>query len=445
MSSSSTDPRASANGVQADALIDVEMPQLGVSVSEGTLVAWHKKVGDEIAYEEPICDVATDKIDVECPSPASGVIAELLVEPDQTVPVGTVLARIAVGGAAAMPEPVPGTPEAAASQPTVEVPPLVPAPPRQAGEDPPEAPFVSPVVRRAAAEHDIDPETVKGSGRLGRVTKRDIRRALREREAASATAEAPMHIESPYREEPPVAAAQGDPATDVHTSPPPESIPTPTSEPLSRVRRLIGEHMRRSLDTAAHCTTIFEADMSAVELRRSEIGATYVPVVARCVVEALRAHPALNAWLQDDRLTRHEAVHLGIAVDLGDHGLVVPVIRDAQVLSDEGLAGAIRDLAGRARAGELRPGETDGGTFTITNPGALGAIAATPVINLPQVAILDLEAVVKRPVVVAGPGGEDAIGIRPMMNLCLSWDHRALDGAAAARFLATLRDRLERA
>ncbi len=212
------------------------------------------------------------------------------------------------------------------------------------------------------------------------------------------------------------------------------------------MRRLIGRRMTESLQTAAHCTTIAEADMSAVERRRKEIGATYLPVVARCTVEALRQHPQLNAWLEDgDRHTVHDAVQLGIAVDLGDEGgLVVPVIRDAHRLTDEGLAEAILDLSARARRGALDPGELDGGTFTITNPGALGALAATPIINLPQVAILDLEAVVKRPVVVPAPDGSDAIAIRPMANLCLSWDHRALDGAAAARFLATLRERLER-
>jgi pyruvate/2-oxoglutarate dehydrogenase complex dihydrolipoamide acyltransferase (E2) component len=482
MSSSPTEAPANQG-----TLVDVEMPQLGVSVSEGTLVTWRKQVGDEVAYEEALCDVATDKIDVECPSPAAGIVAELLVEPDQTVPVGTVLARIRTGDAPAgeTPSPAAGEPPHGGDAGLGEVPdpspappaqPPAPAPPHPGPPDPgdptppqpdpappaepnPQPPsirepalpaFVSPVVRRIAAEHGIDTSTVQGSGRLGRVTKRDILRALREREAAAARTEAPMHIESPYREEEAAPAVNGTasaPSAGDEAAPANGAAQAPASEPvgepLTRVRRLIGEHMRRSLDTAAHCTTIFEADMSAVERRRAQVRTTYLPIVARCVVDALREHPALNAWLQDDRLVRHEAVHLGIAVDLGDAGLVVPVIRDAQLLSDEGLAHAIRDLAKRARAGELRPGETDGGTFTITNPGALGAIAATPVISLPQVAILDLEAVVRRPVVVTGADGTEAIAIRPMTNLCLSWDHRALDGAAAARFLATLRTRLE--
>jgi pyruvate/2-oxoglutarate dehydrogenase complex dihydrolipoamide acyltransferase (E2) component len=209
------------------------------------------------------------------------------------------------------------------------------------------------------------------------------------------------------------------------------------------MRQSIGEHMKRSLELAAHCTTIVECDMSGVERRRRQIGATYLPVVARCAVETLREFGALNAWLEGTTFTQHEAVHLGIAVSLGEGGLIVPVVHDAQDLSDEGLAKRVKDLARRARAKELTPDDVRGGTFTITNPGAFGAIAATPIINQPQVAILDLEAVVKRPVVITDAGGNDAIAIRPMTNLCMSWDHRAIDGAYAARFLTALRKRIE--
>jgi pyruvate/2-oxoglutarate dehydrogenase complex dihydrolipoamide acyltransferase (E2) component len=201
--------------------------------------------------------------------------------------------------------------------------------------------------------------------------------------------------------------------------------------------------MKRSLELAAHCTTIVECDMSAVEARRALIGTTALPIVARCVVDALREYPALNAWLEGDTFTRHEQVHLGIAVSLDDDGLIVPVVRDAQDLSDEGLARRIRDLARRARERELAPDDVNGGTFTITNPGQYGALAATPIINQPQVAILDVEAVVKRPVVVTDAAGNDAIAIRPMAMLCMSWDHRAIDGAYAARFLTALRRRIE--
>jgi pyruvate/2-oxoglutarate dehydrogenase complex dihydrolipoamide acyltransferase (E2) component len=201
--------------------------------------------------------------------------------------------------------------------------------------------------------------------------------------------------------------------------------------------------MLRSLQTAAHCTTIVEIDMARVERARAELGLSYLPFVARAVVGALREFPILNATLEGETLTRHRDVNLGIAVSLGEHGLIVPVVHRAQEFSVEGLAARISELAARARSGELTPDEVRGGTFTITNPGAFGAIAATPIINQPQVAILDLEAVVKRPVVIDDGTGGDAIAIRPIANLCLSWDHRALDGAIAAQFLTAVRARVE--
>jgi pyruvate/2-oxoglutarate dehydrogenase complex dihydrolipoamide acyltransferase (E2) component len=210
------------------------------------------------------------------------------------------------------------------------------------------------------------------------------------------------------------------------------------------MRRAIGEHMLRSLHTAAHCTTIVEADLSAVETGRATLGLTYLPIVARCVIDALREFPALNATFEGDRLVRHAGVELGVAVSLGDEdGLIVPVVHGAHELSAEGLGRRITDLARRARARELTNDDVTGGTFTITNPGAFGAIAATPIINQPQVAILDLEAVVKRPVVVTDERGADAVAIRPMANLCMSWDHRALDGALAARFLSAVKRNVE--
>jgi pyruvate/2-oxoglutarate dehydrogenase complex dihydrolipoamide acyltransferase (E2) component len=250
---------------------------------------------------------------------------------------------------------------------------------------------------------------------------------IEERAAAPAPHEArPLHIESPYRAE--------------------VSVPTElggVAAPMSRMRTAIGEQMRRALDTAAHATTIIECDMSSVERRRRELGITALPIVARAVIDTLHDFPMLNATLEGHHLTRFDRVHLGIAVSLGEDGLIVPVIHDAQDLSPEGLGRRIQDVAVRARAKQLRPDEVRGGTFTITNPGAYGAIAATPIINVPQVAILDLEAIVKRAVVVTDEHGGDAIAIRPMANLCLSWDHRALDGAYAAQFLSALRRRLE--
>ena len=373
------------------------MPQMGVSVAEGTLIEWHKRVGDWVEADETICEISTDKIDTDVPSPASGRVVELLVAENETVPVGTALARIETSA-------VPGE-----AHPTEEV---------DRGEDGSRAPVYSPVVARIAAEHGIDLTAVKGTGRGGRVRKQDVLALL------DGGSERQLHIESPYRPDPEEA---------------------PAGEPLSRMRRAIAEHMTRSLQTAAHCTTIVEADMTRIEQARARDGLSPLPFVASAVIEALRAHPALNATLEEGLLTRHRDVNLGVAVSLGEDGLIVPVIHRAQQLSAEGLGERIGELASRARSGELTPDEVRGGTFTITNPGSFGSLASTPIINQPQVAILDLEAVTKRPVVVSGPDGSDAIAVRPMSYLCLSWDHRALDGAQAARFLSSVRERIEAA
>jgi pyruvate/2-oxoglutarate dehydrogenase complex dihydrolipoamide acyltransferase (E2) component len=280
-----------------------------------------------------------------------------------------------------------------------------------------------------ADEHGVDLSQIEGSGRRGRVTKKDLlafledtpdtRHPTPDTPAADTPAAEPLlHSESPYREEP----AQPVPAN---------------SQELSVMRKSIGAHMVRSLQTAAHCTTVVEADMSRIEEARGRL--SYLPFVARATIAALREFPMLNATLEGDRLTVHDEVNLGIAVSLGEEGLIVPVVHDAHELSHEGLAARIKDLAERARSKRLTPDEVSGGTFTITNPGAFGALLATPIINQPQVAILDLEAVTKRPVVVGG----DSIAIRPMTYLCMSWDHRALDGALAAQFLSAVRRQIE--
>lgn len=402
MSSSRTDGASTAATV-----VDVTMPQMGVSVAEGTIVGWTKQVGDWVERDETVLEVSSDKIDTEVPSPASGRLSEVLVEVGATVDVGTVLARIETDAR-------PG--EAHVS----------------------EVRRYSPVVQRIAAEHGIDLSRVAGSGRGGRVTKQDVLAAVEDADALAgagevaeppAAEEPPLHIESPYRPEPePQPAAPG------------AAAQTEPSGTLSRMRRAIGEHMKRSLETAATCTTWIEVDFSGVEAERQRLGLTALPVVARATVDALREHPVLNATLEGERYTRHDdVVHLGIAVSLDDEGLIVPVIRDAQDLSAEGLGKAIRDVARRARGGRLEPDEVRGGTFTITNPGQYGSIMATPVINQPQVGILDMEAVVKRPVVVEG----DAIAVRPICILGLSWDHRALDGVQAAQFLGAVKRRLE--
>jgi pyruvate/2-oxoglutarate dehydrogenase complex dihydrolipoamide acyltransferase (E2) component len=391
-------------------LLEVTMPQMGVSIAEGTVVEWKKRPGDSVEADEPIVEISTDKAESEVPAPAAGRLTEVLVEAGETVDVGTVLATIETDAV--------GQERAAAS-----------GDGRGSEHGNGDGRPVTPVVRRMAEEHDLDLSRIEGSGRRGRVTKKDVLAYLRERdegEAAPREEAAPaLHIESPYREEAPPAPAEAAPA----------------ARELSVMRKRIAEHMVRSLRTAAHCTTIVEADMSRIEAARNRH--SYLPFVARATVAALREHPGLNATLEGELLTVHEDVHLGIAVSLGEAGLVVPVIRNAHELSHEGLASRIKDLAERARGKRLSPDELSGGTFTITNPGAYGAVLATPIINQPQVAILDLEAVVKRPVVVTDADGNDSIAIRPMTYLCMSWDHRALDGALAAQFLSTLKRLIE--
>jgi 2-oxoglutarate dehydrogenase E2 component (dihydrolipoamide succinyltransferase) len=403
---------------------------MGVSVAEGTVAVWHKQVGDWVERDEIICEVSTDKIDTDLPSPAAGRVLELMVAQDETVPVGTPLARIATDAAPGEAHPAEhdDAGQAGPAGAGAEHGDVVTAASTSGNGAPAGTPVYSPVVQRIALAHGIDLSTVKGTGRGGRIRKQDVLAAAAGApEIGSRQAPEQAGSEAPI----PAAAAPGVPTTEAH------------GEPLSRMRRAIAEHMTRSLQTAAHCTTIIEADFSRVERERALIGSSPLPIVARAVIEALRRHPALNATLEGELLTTHRDVNLGIAVSLGERGLIVPVIAHAQQLSAEGLATRIGELARRAREDKLTPDEVRGGTFTITNPGGFGSIASTPIINQPQVAILDLEAVVRRPVAVADASGTEAIAIRPMAYLCLSWDHRALDGALAAQFLATLRGLIE--
>ena len=412
MSSSTTD-------TQRDTSIAVTMPQMGISVSEGTILEWRKAVGDPVAADETICDVTTDKVDVEIPCPAAGVLARILAEPGQAVPVGEPIAEIDTGDA-------PDQPRGESLSPGERKAP-------SDNEEVDRSGFVSPVVRRMADEHRVDLAKVEGHGVGGRVRKKDL---LAHLETGEEAPERPLHTESPYMPE----------------TPAPESDANGVArrKPMSTMRKAIADHMVRSIQTAAHCTTIVEVDFSAVAARREELKATYagkgVPLtylafVARAVVESLEEYPALNASVDCDEIVYHPDVNLGIAVSL-DEGLIVPVIPKAQRLSLEGIAAAIADVASRAREGQLAPDEVQGGTFIITNPGQFGAVLATPIINQPQVAILDLEAIVKRAVVVDSDAG-DSIAVRPMGFLPMSWDHRALDGAEAARFLGAVKTRLE--
>jgi pyruvate/2-oxoglutarate dehydrogenase complex dihydrolipoamide acyltransferase (E2) component len=410
----------------------IVMPQMGVSVAEGTVVEWRKHAGDAVAADETVCDVTTDKIDVEIPAPAAGVLSRVLVEAGETVAVGSVLAELEREGdreGPAASEPGAPSPGPATGSPEID----------RSG-------FVSPVVRRIADEHGIDLSRVEGHGVGGRIRKADLLATLAELEErrepeAPTNGSRTLHTESPYRPEPePEPRAGAKSAAD---------LAGPTDrEPMSPMRQAIARHMLASRQTAAHCTTMVEADFSRAaalreELRGRPVRPTYLAFVARAVVAALGRHPILNASIDGEEVVRHADVNLGIAVAL-DEGLVVPVIRRAQRLSVDGLAEEIAEIATRAREGRLSPDDVHGGTFTITNPGQFGALLATPIINQPQVGILDVEAVVDRPVAIDDGAGGKAVAIRPMGYLCMSWDHRALDGAEAARFLADVRGGIER-
>ena len=418
--------------------VQVVMPQMGVSVAEGTIIEWTKRPGDWVERDETVCLVTTDKIDVEIPSPASGRLERILIEPGDTVDVGTPLAELDADA-----RPGEAHPEEHREE----------QPPAEGGKEceTDRSGFHSPVVRRMAEEHGIDLSSVRGTGIGGRIRKRDLVALIDSAPPAKSPAEStpraerPLHIESPYEAEPaPAMEANGGgvPAAEV--------MPGERRERMSPMRRQIAAHMVESRHTAAHCTTVVEVDLSRVvaarrelkpEMARRGVSLTYLAFVASAAVGELGRHPVLNASIDGEETVYHDDVNLGIAVAL-DQGLIVPVIRRAQRLSLEGLAAEIAELADRARAGSLQPDDVAGGTFTITNPGQFGAVLATPIINQPQVAILDLEAVVKRPVVI-GEDGEESIAIRPMTNLCMSWDHRALDGAEAARFLGDVKARLE--
>jgi 2-oxoglutarate dehydrogenase dihydrolipoamide succinyltransferase (E2 component) len=431
------------------AALEIVMPQMGVSVAEGTIVEWNKRPGDWVERDETVCLVTTDKIDVEIPSPAAGRLERILVEPGDTVAVGTPLAELDS-------EAKPG--EAHPEEHHDEGEPAAPAEPQPTGAagdgETDRSGFYSPIVKRMADEHGIDLSQVEGTGIGGRIRKRDLVALIESGGAEQPKAqperpeERPMHIESPYRPEP--APPEPQPAHAGNGGVPGEVMSAERREPMSPMRKQIAAHMLESRRTSAHCTTVVEVDLSRVVaarrqlkegMKRRGVPLTYLAFVAAATVESLGRHPILNASIDEEEIVYHDDVNLGIAVAL-ETGLIVPVIRRAQRLSLEGIAGEIGELASRARSGQLQPDDVAGGTFTITNPGQFGAVLATPIINQPQVAILDLEAVVKRPVVI-GEDGDESIAIRPMTNLCMSWDHRALDGAEAARFLGEVKNRLE--
>jgi pyruvate dehydrogenase E2 component (dihydrolipoyllysine-residue acetyltransferase) len=457
--------------------VDVVMPQMGVSVSEGTITRWLKQEGEQVEADEPLLEISTDKVDTEVPSPGSGTVTQILVQEGATVAVGTKLAEIGDSGPAAEPAPVatetsPPTPERApaevesvpAAAAETPAPPEPPVPASSAPSTPSPSsgngrPFVSPVVARIASEHGVDPSRVEGTGRGGRVTKKDIL-AFVEREDRPAPA-APETGPAPPPASPAPATAQ--PAA-APPAPPPaaaatleqvgETLAGETVEPVTAMRRGIADHMRRSLDTSAHVTSAIEVDMSRVvsarEVLKKEyqaaygVNPTYLAFVAKATIETLRDFPYVNGELRGESIVTRSFVNLGIAVELADgKGLIVPVIRNAETLNLLGVAKAVADIAQRARSKQLTPDDVQGGTFSITNPGGYGTFHGTPIISQPQSAILGTYALVKRPWVLEDELGNDVIAIRPIMNVTLTYDHRLIDGAYAGRFLKSLRERLE--
>jgi len=442
---------------------------MGESITEGTLTKWRKRRGERVEQDEPLFEISTDKVDTEIPSPAAGVLAEVLVEEGATVAINTVVARIAEAGdgsgavaapvAEAAPEQPAAPPSRAAAPPAVEAAAPVPAPapapsPAREAAPPPEmeeiAGPISPLVRRMAREHNIDLREVKGTGLGGRITKADVEAYLAARAAATPAAP-PAPAPAPAAP----AAAPAAPAPSVPAPPAAEEIkpvapPAPARtrvEPMSIMRQKIAEHMIFSRRTSAHVTTVHRVDMTAVAKLRAALkdqfqarygfSLTYLPFVVRAAAQALREFPVVNASVEGTNILYHNDINIGIAVAL-ENGLIVPVIRRADELSLVGIQRAIVDLAHRARSRQLKPDEVQGGTFSITNFGSFGSLFATPIINQPQVAILGVGAVTKEPVVI-----DDAIAIRSMCYLALTFDHRLIDGALADQFCQKVKSVLE--
>jgi pyruvate dehydrogenase E2 component (dihydrolipoamide acetyltransferase) len=455
--------------------VDVVMPQMGVSVSEGTITKWLKQEGEQVEADEALLEISTDKVDTEVPSPASGTVTQILVQEGETVEVGTKLAQIGgapAGNGQAQAAPTePATAQAAAeseaasgaegetptaalveeAKPAAPEPEPAPAPAAPVGDGATDGKsFVSPVVARIASEHGVDPGQVQGTGRGGRVTKKDILNFIEQGAPAAAPAAPAEAAAAPTPAAAPAPAAPAPPA-------PLEPVEAETGEqlePMTAMRRGIAEHMRRSLDTSAHVTSAIEVDMSKVVSIRKKlkkeyeaaygVNPTYLSFVARATVETLREYPWINGEIRGEQIVTRNYVNLAFAVELADgKGLIVPVLKHAEGLNLLGIARGVTDIAQRARDKQLTPDEVQGGTFTITNPGGYGTFHGTPVISQPQAAILGTYAVVKRPWVIQDDRGEDVIAIRPIMNLTLTYDHRLVDGALAGRFLRDLREKLQ--
>jgi len=448
-------------------MTSIQMPQLGETIVEGTILKWLKSEGDSVERDEPLFEISTDKVDTEVPSPVAGTVTRIIVAEGETVPVGTELAEIAsgedapagssdapAGAAAASSAPLASEAGSGPSAPTPDqgasdassAPASAPTPVASAGAGSAPGPLpdrggrsqiLSPLVRKLAQEHAIDLSTIEGTGTGGRITKSDVMSVVAQgsgQAAAPAGAPAPAAVSSPAAVAPPsvgLAAAQGD-----------------TVEPMSHIRKAIASHMLASVNETARAWTTVEVNVDhLVKLRDRAKDAflathgvklTYLPFVVRATIDALKAYPTVNSRIDGENVVTPRAVHMGIAVSY-DAGLIVPVIRDADVMNSVGIARAIVDLAARARAHQLTPDEVQGATFTITNPGPYGSLVSLPIISQPNAGILSLDAIQKRPVVVE----HDAIAVRSMVYVSMSWDHRLLDGEVATRFLARVKQNLE--
>ena len=415
----------------------VKMPALGESVTEGTVSSWLKAVGDTVEADEPLLEVATDKVDTEVPSPASGVLLEIRVPEDETVEVGTVLAIIGdPSEAGSAPAPAPAPAASSAPAPAATAAPAAAAPVSSGAT----GSYVTPIVRKLAKDKGVDLSTVTGTGVGGRIRKQDVEaaaKAAEEARAAAAAAAAPASQESA-----PAAAAKPEVDTTLRGR----------TEKMSRLRQVIAERMIESLQASAQLTTVVEVDVTRVAalrarakndfLAKNGTKLTFLPFFVQAATEALKAHPKINASIEGKNVTYHDVEHVGIAVDT-PRGLLVPVVKNAGDLNIPGLAKRINDLAARTRDNKVNPDELSGSTFTITNTGSGGALFDTPIINQPEVAILGLGAIQRQPRVVKDADGGEVIAIRSVCYLALSYDHRLVDGADAARYLMTVKKRLE--
>ncbi len=438
-------------------MADIILPQLGETVTEGTITRWFKKIGDAVVADEPLFEVSTEKVDTEVPSPISGTLLEIRVPEGDTVAVGTVIAVVGEStGATSAPAPTPVAPVVAAAEPVVASAPVAPVAPAAAPvvAPPPVAPVVtsvpsgivlSPIVRKLISENGLDVSAIAGTGPGGRITRDDVIAVIEKGGARLSvpTAAAPVPV--------PTAPAPVRTATAVA----PHVVAGSRDEvvALSRIRQATGAHMLLSKSISPHAFSVVEVDFANVDVVRSRVksefksvegfGLTYLPFIARAVVDALVDFPHMNASVAGTDLIVHRYVDLGIAVDLDYQGLLTPVVRDAESKRLRALSREINDLATRTRSRRLSPDEISGATFTITNNGSAGSVLTMPIISQPQVAILSTDAIVKKPVVIEVPGGGESIAIHPVGNLAMAWDHRAFDGAYAAGFLVRVKSILE--